>query len=336
MLASRREGGAKLLQKALDRCHRTAIARAARTKEPSGLLALWDASLKHGDIPGAYWATLTHPEATEDVVKRVFSDVHMLSHLVGAANRADIQRLRQLEQENAELAAKIERQQRHLRDGFAERDLTIRRLREMLVQHTVERADPPCQREEDSTADSDSLLGELKERLARETARSERSERRAGELTETIKELRRGLEASQQQAKASRLELETVEQQIASLLHSGSRQDEAPKLSGFTFLYVGGRTHHIPQLKDVTERTGARFLHHDGGIEHSPGLLAGLVSRADRVFFPIDCISHEAAASVKRLCRTTAKTYEPLRTASLTCLLAALVKISETGERLLG
>jgi hypothetical protein len=61
----------------------------------------------------------------------------MLSHLVGAANRADIRRLRQLEQENAALLIKIERQHRQLRDGFAVRDQSIRRLNEMLLQQDI-------------------------------------------------------------------------------------------------------------------------------------------------------------------------------------------------------
>ena len=52
------------------------------------------------------------------------------------------------------------------------------------------------------------------------------------------------------------------------------------------------------------------------------------MSRADHVMFPIDCISHDAVAAVKRLCRQTGKAYEPLRTASLACLLSALVRLS--------
>jgi hypothetical protein len=96
-------------------------------------------------------------------------------------------------------------------------------------------------------------------------------------------------------------------------------------------LYVGGRAHQISQLKAMTERAGGCFLHHDGGIEHSSGLMPGLISRADRVFFPIDCVSHDAVAAVKRHCRLTGKVYEPLRTASLACLLSALVRM--TGGR---
>ena len=58
------------------------------------------------------------------------------------------------------------------------------------------------------------------------------------------------------------------------------------------------------------------------------------MNRADRVFFPIDCVSHDAVATIKRLCRLTEKSYEPLRTASLACLLSALVKLNGSPQRI--
>ena len=61
--------------------------------------------------PRAYWAALTHPNATQAIIREAFREVHMLSHLVGAANRADIRRLHQLEADNAELQARLDRQQ---------------------------------------------------------------------------------------------------------------------------------------------------------------------------------------------------------------------------------
>src|SRR4029453_8850762 len=54
------------------------------------------------------------------------------------------------------------------------------------------------------------------------------------------------------------------------------------------------------------------------------GLLAGLVSRADVVMFPVDCVSHDAVATVKRLCRQASKPYVPLRSAGLSSFVAAL------------
>jgi hypothetical protein len=70
-LAGRRENGAKFLQKALDKRHRSAIARFSRAKEANELSVLWEQSLSEGDIPGAYWAVLTHPATTENIVKRM-------------------------------------------------------------------------------------------------------------------------------------------------------------------------------------------------------------------------------------------------------------------------
>jgi hypothetical protein len=128
MLAGRRETGAKLLQRALDRRHSLSIKQFARAKDEETLRRMWEESVQSGDIPGAYWAVLSHPIATDAVVKKAFRDVHMLSHLVGAANRADIRRLRQLEDQNGALIEKLNRQQQQLRDGFTSRDATIRRL----------------------------------------------------------------------------------------------------------------------------------------------------------------------------------------------------------------
>src|SRR5215831_13502444 len=110
-LAGQRGHASKLLQKALDRRHRSAISRFAKARSADGLRALWEGALQRAEIPGAYWAVLTHPETTEGLVRHVFGEVHMLSHVVGAANRADIRRLRELEDENATLRKKVERQQ---------------------------------------------------------------------------------------------------------------------------------------------------------------------------------------------------------------------------------
>jgi hypothetical protein len=333
-IAGRREGGAKFLQKALDRRHQTAITRYAKAKDPSELSALWAESLKQGDVPGAYWAVLTHPATTEGLVKRVFGDVHMLSHLVGAANRADIRRLRQLEHDNAALATKVERQQRQLREGFTARDQTIRRLHAVLANQVRPHAQPRQDGEHDPHARQDAELAaaevirDLSERLARETARRERSDQRLRELSARLEQSEAALRASRQECQSTLQELQSVEGHLAAVVRpdTGAFADGL-ELAGVTLLYVGGRAHQIPQLRALVERIGARLLHHDGGIEQGAALLPGLVSRADRVLFPIDCVSHDAVAMIKRLCRQTGKSYTPLRTASLACLVAALVRM---------
>jgi hypothetical protein len=101
-LAAKHDPAAKLLNKALDRRHKLPINQFAKARTEAELTLLWRDAVKRGDIPGAYWAVLTHPATTQAVVRLVFGEVHMLSHLVGAPNRADIRRLRDLEQRNAD------------------------------------------------------------------------------------------------------------------------------------------------------------------------------------------------------------------------------------------
>lgn len=325
MLASRRESGARLLQKALDRQHRNAIARSAKAKDPDALLTLWEESLKQGEIPGSYWAVLTHPLTTEAVVKRVFGDVHMLSHLVGSANRADIRRLRQLEQDNAALTAKADRQQRLLQDGFATRDQTIRKLNDMLGNRVSEQTERPSgsSGREDETIEH--LIRDLQRRLAQQTARADRLERRSQELSSNLQACERSLQTARAELDAARLELAAAERHLEALLDEArSDPDVQLDLSGLTVLYVGGRANQIPRMKELVERGGGHFLHHDGGLEHSAALLTSLIRRADQVSFPVDCISHDAVITIKKLCRQARTPYCPLRTASLACLLSAL------------
>jgi Uncharacterized protein conserved in bacteria (DUF2325) len=334
-LAGRREAGAKLLQKALDRRHGVVIKRYSVAETDGALRTLWEESVRQGDIPGGYWALLSHPAATEEVIKKAFRDVHMLSHLVGAANRADIRRLRQLEEENSRLTETLHRQQQLLRDGFTSRDQTIRRLNETLARRIEQPAEPsaanPASCEDIETFAE--MIGELSKKLDQETSRRQRLERRLQAATADSRHAQAAARCLEEERDALRRDLELIEQRVMGLLQPAAADHAGDiDLSGSTILYVGGRANQVPGLKALVERTGGRFLHHDGGIEHNPTLLPGLISRADHVFFPTDCISHDAAATIKRLCGQLEKRYAPLRAASLASLLAGLSGLASNGH----
>jgi hypothetical protein len=89
-------------------------------------------------------------------------------------------------------------------------------------------------------------------------------------------------------------------------------------------LYVGGRPNQVPAMKAAVEHLGGTLLYHDGGVEHHIVLLPGLVSRADVVVFPVDCVSHEAANAVKAHCQLVGKVFLPLRSSGITSLIAGL------------
>jgi hypothetical protein len=91
-----------------------------------------------------------------------------------------------------------------------------------------------------------------------------------------------------------------------------------------TMLYVGGRAHHVAQLRQVAEQLRATFLYHDGGIDDRSGLLEALVARASVTLVPVVCVGDNAIAVVKRISRNMGKPYVALRNSGITSLVAAL------------
>ncbi|MDR3538869.1 MAG: DUF2325 domain-containing protein [Acetobacteraceae bacterium] len=356
-LAGRHDQAAKLLHKALDQRHKLAINRFAKASDEAALTALWREAVKNGDIPGAYWAALTHPATTPDLVRLVFGEVHMLSHLVGAANRADIRRLAELEEDNARLNEKLQKQQQRLHEAVTSRDSHIQALQRALAERIG--ADSPAPRtgsartgdapegeppenetpanetpaneapvDETSADEMDALrhlVATLQSRFDRETHRRAAAEQRAAEARDALVSAKIALTATQGQVQALQDELAILERSI----ETEAELPDLPRLDGLTLLYVGGRPPQAAAVRTLAEQQGAAaFEHHDGGVEDALALLPGLAGRADLVLFPVDCVSHQAALAVKKLCRQGDKRFVPLRTSSAASFLAALRRIA--------
>ena len=315
-LASRHDEAARQLHKALDRRHKLAVNQFYKAATQDDLRAMWRDAVRRGDIPGAYWATLTHPLANQTLIREAFGEVHMLSHLVGSANRADIRRLCQLEAANAELETKLERQQQALHTAVVTRDAQIQALRDALTTRII--TDPVVPENEGALR---GIIIDLERRLAAESRRRSALEERLTAIRNDLDSERVARLTTERAHKAMRAELEAIE---SSLLQPLNPTSPAARLDGVVLLYVGGRPNQVAHMRAVVEQSGATFLHHDGGVENHPNLLAGLASRASLVLFPVDCISHDAANIVKSLCRQTGKRFIPLRSASVTSLLTAL------------
>jgi hypothetical protein len=227
----------------------------------------------------------------------------------------------QLEDESAELRARLDRQQIAIHEAVVTRDATIQELRRALTQQVA--AERPKPDQHDLVLHQ--LVADLERRLTSETRRSVVLTERLASANAALSEERSARTHVERDNGDLRRELATVEALIRECRNDAAASvPVSPRLDGVTLLYVGGRTHHIAQLRAVTEGSGASFVHHDGGIEHHLNLLAGLTSQANLVVFPVDCISHHAAQLAKQLCRQTGKRFIPLRSASATSLLAAL------------
>jgi hypothetical protein len=315
----------KALQKALDHRHAATIQRLSSIHDAQALTACWEDALHQGEIPGAYWAVLMHRKGTAELRQRVFGDVHMLSHLVGAANRADIRRLAALERDNAELRDRLDRQQLRSQELIEERDKSILHLKQELIDASSARATPfPL-----GTADvsAQARAGESERAavlIAVQTERRERAEQAAAVAATEVARLTDELEHLRQHAVALGRELGAAETQLKMSAGEGvSNACLDQQLQGRRILYVGGRLSTAPAIRDLVHRHGGELRRHGGGLEDRSGLLAAAVSWAQVVVFPVDCIDHESVDNLKRLCARQQVRYMPLRSAGIGCFAAA-------------
>jgi chromosome segregation ATPase len=210
--------------------------------------AQWRDPVKRGDIPGAYWAVLTHPATTQALVKRVFGEVHMLSHLVGAANQADIRRLCDLDQRNAELEAKPRRQRDALRQAIVTRDASIDDLRRSLRER--QSGDVPVANADDAALRA--LVADLEKRHAAESHRRVAVEARLADTREDLARERAARVRVEAGATSLRAELAAIATELRPENEAASW-----RVDRLSQLYVGGRPTQIAGLRALSEDRGA-------------------------------------------------------------------------------
>ncbi|MGF6753181.1 DUF2325 domain-containing protein [Paraburkholderia sp. GAS42] len=327
------EGGAggKALHKALDERYAGAIRRFDKARDEEAVLAMWGEALRSGDIPPAYWALMTHPQASLHVRQVAFGELHMLSHLVGAANRADIRRLVALEEENATLRDRVERQQKRLHEMSIQRDASIRDLASQIAQLTaqVERRKEPdqagLQAEVSTLRDA---LAARDARLALHTSRREAAAQRAAKEQEHAQALRGSLDETLALLDVVQAEASAMERTMQlSADEPDAHQALLDALNGKRVVYVGGRPGSNAALRRIVESAGGELTLHDGGVEDRKGLLAAALPRADMVVFPVDCVDHDSMNTLKRVCERHQVTYYPLRTASIASFVELVTRI---------
>lgn len=110
-------------------------------------------------------------------------------------------------------------------------------------------------------------------------------------------------------------------------------RNEGTDLAGRRILFVGGLVRQVARLRDVVEARNGRFVHHDGGVEQSIPRLRVLLEGCDVVLFPVNCVSHSAQSELKRLCRSRAKPYLPMRGMGMGAFVCTIETLSRGTER---
>ncbi len=303
--SKRRSPLAEALQRELDRRGLLLLRQAAKAKNEAALAQWWRDASSAKDLGGVLWATLTHAHCTPALEDRVLAEVHMLQHQVGMATRVELARFEALIDENAVLARDLaQAQQRCQRqaDDYTRRaqshdaDLQRARAENIARSHELAQASEQVQVLQQAQPDLAERQQLQQDNLA---------------LSRRLADLQRSQQAAEQQAERQRQRIDELEALLAARRRAdveAAAPTELPAwLSERAVLCVGGRSASVPVYRQVIERTGGRFLHHDGGTEDSPHKLDATLAAADLVICQTGCVSHDAYWRVKDHCKRTGK-----------------------------
>ncbi|NCT81518.1 MAG: DUF2325 domain-containing protein [Comamonadaceae bacterium] len=288
--AARRNAVAEALQKDLEQRFTLDLRSAAQARCRDDLMAWWRARAAQGEgIAGALWATLTHARCDEWLEMRVLGQVHMLQHQLGAAQRVDLARHRELVAEHQALARDYAEVQRRVTAWSAdrareqqawERERLQQRALQIGLQTRLALAQQQLQQLQAARPDLPEREA-LRERLAEQLERNQALQREVNRLM-------------------ARAPLAVTPPHTEP---AAPPQAEVMTLLNRVVLCVGGRGGSVPQYRQAVEGCGAQFLHHDGGSEHRPAQLEPQLAAADLVICQTGCISHDAYWRVKDHCK---------------------------------
>jgi hypothetical protein len=324
------------MHRALDARYGAALRRFAPFRTDAELRALWREALGRGEVAAAFWALMSHAHASEAVLDLGSQDVHMLSHQVGAANRADLHRIGELERESAELRQQLERLREQASEKLARRARTIETLeaRVASVADLERRLHAAETRADLVTADR---LTRAQQALDSERLRAERAEALVQHRSDALAGRDERCARLDAELKAVRAEREASEAALRELLDGlceTQREDvhSCAGLGGRRVLCVGGRTGCVEHYRTLVERARGGFVHHDGGLEHSAKRLHALLCGADAVICVAGNVSHGAYYTVKRFCKKRGTPCVLLENPGLASFLSGIHALTRAGR----
>ena len=301
---------ARAMHKLLDQRHGGMLRIVSRHDE-ANLLDLWQQMKDAGQIAGALYAFMTLRTIPQSLRARIFGEVHMLSHLLGASYRQQSAETVRLQAELEEIQARRVRVETGLHASLKEKTDRISQIEGELakLRGALEHSN--------STPDlTTKAKGMGKSQRAIEIARkrAHAAEAKNGQLQILLDEAKR---------ENNRLKLGVKRQQIQI-----ADERATTDLDGCSILYLGGKNKLVPHLESHATLCGAKFVHHDGGREDNITRIDAVLPSVDCVVCPINCISHDACLRAKHGCEKLGKVFLPVKNDSQACFKQALKQLS--------
>ncbi len=346
---------AKALNKYLEKKYRSALRRYAQAQDDKTLRELWRQDCASSLEGQAWWHLLTHPASSVELLEELYGELHMLGHEAISlvrnerakhtalqerlgmleevlASEREAQRLEherfaaslselqaqlaaqsELEWENQDLAKENERLRGQLDESM--RGVLLQQMQEQLARLQEEHS---SLREEHGNLAVE--LAAYRQLAARGAEREQGYAAQLDALRAQQQELMQELDAAEQQLFQRAMQGENCSQ----CEQCGACACPGDKLCGKRVLYVGGQHKMIAHYRRVVEEAGGSFLHHDGGVESARSHLPKMLSSADAVMCPVDCVSHDACICVKKMCKRLNKPCVLMRSSGLSSLARGL------------
>ena len=302
--AARRCKLSELMQAELDARYAREIQMFKTAKSTLAVAELWIKYLKAGDVAGAFWAALSHPRCDVPLQEAMCKDLHMFQHQAGAGVRLEMARFNALAEENAVLGRELGKVQERITRVMAQKAADMERLQIELLQARAESIAKDS-RMAFMAQDLEALQASIPQLEDRQRLqkRVDQMAQRQQELEAHNADLRRRLAVAERVA-SERVGIERSAPEPAALQDV---QAVVVQLHQKVVLCVGGRSGNIANYRDVVERVGGKFAHHDGGVEDNASVLDANLAAADLVICQTGCISHNAYWRVKDFCKRTGK-----------------------------
>jgi hypothetical protein len=326
------------LQKYLDQKYQLIIQQFAKLTSVTALTTQWQEALNSGEIAGAYWALLTHPLISTELLTQVYGEVHMLSHLSGASLRVNIQELNQLRQYTKALEEQLAQNFANTQTRLQEKDKLIHTLNTRLATAMKAEHDlQECKMQQEALA-RDPLIKQLRQQINALSSQFCVEQAQSRRMAENVHQWKSSaltaknynLSLEQKLAQTSQ-ERDSLEAYLAYLLSESCTTENCPNkdLCGRRILFVGGRASQCEHFRRLVEQYNGYFLYHDGGREESHSKLESTLCQADAVLCPLDCISHDAMSRVKRYCEHNLKPLVMMPHASLSAFVKGLTEVTK-------
>jgi hypothetical protein len=292
------------LQKELERRYAPVLRRFRNAKTTEQVGDLWRAAVNNGDVAGAFWAGLTHPRCNAELEEQMCRDLHMVQHQAGACVRADISKFNATLEDNKRLTHDLAKAQQRATALMAEKTTDTDQHATQLMQLRAQ------------VVGKDSMIDSVKAELEQLKASIPGLESRA-KLAERLSQMEERERAMRNQIAELKLELARAAD-LAAVPTPAPVQEAARhvfehvmkmplRLNDRSVLCVGGRNGNVASYRELIEREGAQFAHHDGGLEDNANRLEASLAAADVVICQTGCISHSAYWRVKDYCKRNGK-----------------------------